>query len=113
MKLTRCKLLRGRRLRLREYFVLEVTAGSAGDLLGSQPNSAALFYRELREAIPYHLEQKAHEVFDGAVELDERYFGGVRNGKRGRGAAGRVAVFGILKRGGKVRRSYMTPRQKR
>jgi transposase len=41
-------------------------------------------------------------VFDGAVELDESYFGGFRKGKRGRGAAGKVAVFGILKRGGKV-----------
>ena len=35
-------------------------------------------------------------------ELDESFFGGVRKGKRGRGAAGKVAVFGILKRGGKV-----------
>jgi len=29
-------------------------------------------------------------------------FGGVRKGKRGRGAAGKVPVFGLLKRGGKV-----------
>jgi transposase len=36
------------------------------------------------------------------VELDESYFGGVRKGKRGRGAAGRVVVFGILKRKGRV-----------
>jgi transposase len=28
--------------------------------------------------------------------------GGVRKGRRGRGAAGKVAVFGLLKRGGKV-----------
>ncbi len=28
--------------------------------------------------------------------------GGARKGKRGRGAAGKVAVFGLLKRGGKV-----------
>ena len=41
-------------------------------------------------------------VFDGSVELDGSYFGGHRKGKRGRGAAGKVAVFGILKRGGKV-----------
>ena len=34
--------------------------------------------------------------------MDESYFGSVRKGKRGRGAAGKVAVFGILKRGGKV-----------
>ncbi len=30
------------------------------------------------------------------------YFGGVRKGKRGRGAAGKVPVFGILKRIGRV-----------
>ena len=67
-----------------------------------QPNSAALFYRQLREIIAYYLEQEAHDTFDGAVELDESYFGGARKGKRGRGATGKVAVFGILKRGGKV-----------
>ena len=36
------------------------------------------------------------------MEADESYFGGVRKGKRGRGAAGKVAVFSLLKRGGKV-----------
>ena len=36
------------------------------------------------------------------MELDESYFGGKRKGKRGRGAAGKVVVFGILKRLGKV-----------
>ena len=102
MKLSHCKLLRKKQLKLLEYFVLEVTARSAADLLGIQPNSAALFYRQLREIIAYHLEQEAHEIFEGAVELDESYFGGARKGKRGRGAAGKVAVFGILKRGGKV-----------
>jgi len=102
MKITRCKLLRKQQLRLLDYFVLEVTARSAADLPGIRPNSAALFYRKLCEAIAHHLEQKEHEVFDGAVELDESCFDGVRKGKRGRGAAGKVAVFGILKRGGKV-----------
>lgn len=38
----------------------------------------------------------------GEVEADESYFGGVRKGRRGRGAAGKVVVFGLLKRGGKV-----------
>jgi transposase len=38
----------------------------------------------------------------GELELDESYFGGRRKGKRGRGAAGKVAVFGILERDGKV-----------
>ena len=79
-----------------------MTVRSAADLVGIQPNSAALFYRQLREIIAYYLEQEAHDIFDGAVELDESYFGDARTGKRGRGAAGKVAVFGILKRGGKV-----------
>jgi len=41
-------------------------------------------------------------MFDGCIELDESYFGGVRKGKRGLGAAGKVVGFGILKRQGKV-----------
>lgn len=38
-----------------------------------------------------------YELF-GEVEADERYFDEVRKGKRGRGAAGKVVVFGLLKR---------------
>ena len=41
-------------------------------------------------------------MFDGEVEVDESYFSGQRKGKRGRGAAGKVVVFGLLKRNGKV-----------
>lgn len=85
-----------------EFFVLEVTARSAANILGIQPNTAMLFYKKIRQVISHHVELQAHEVFDGAVELDESYFGGARKGKRGRGAAGKVVVFGILQRGGKV-----------
>lgn len=93
MKLSHCKLARKHQIRLLEFFVLEVTARSAADLLGIQPNSAVLFYRKLREVIAYYLEQEVHDIFDGAVELDESYFGGVQKGKRGRGAAGKVVVW--------------------
>ena len=41
-------------------------------------------------------------MFEGEIEADESYFGGTRKGKRGRGAVGKVAVFGLLKRNGKV-----------
>ena len=34
--------------------------------------------------------------------MDESYFGGVRKGLRGRGASGKVPVFGCLERKGKV-----------
>lgn len=43
-----------------------------------------------------------HELFEGEVEADESYFGGHRKGKRGRCAAGKVPVFELLKRNGKV-----------
>ena len=52
--------------------------------------------------IIHHLALAADEVFEGSVELDESYFGGQRKGRRGRGAAGKVVVFGILKRNGRV-----------
>ena len=35
--------------------------------------------------------------------MDESYFGGRRKGNRGRGAAGKIPVFGILERNGIVR----------
>jgi transposase len=38
----------------------------------------------------------------GEIELDESYFGGRRKGRRGRGAAGKVKVFGLLERQGQV-----------
>jgi len=38
----------------------------------------------------------------GVVEADEAYFGGIRPGKRGRGAAGKTPVVGLAERGGSV-----------
>ena len=40
--------------------------------------------------------------FPSETELDESYFGGKRNGKRGRGDTGKVPGFGILSWSGKV-----------
>ena len=38
----------------------------------------------------------------GHVEVDETYVGGKRSGKRGRGAAGKTVVFGMLERDGEI-----------
>ena len=102
MKITHCKLKKKAQKELLRFFVLEVTARSAADILGIHPNSAVLFYRKIRMVISHHLALAADEVFEGPVELDESYFGGRRKGRRGRGAAGKVVVFGILKRNGRV-----------
>jgi len=101
-KITHCKLNKNTQERLLEFFVLEVTARSAADILKIEHNSAALFYKKIRQVIAHYLQNESNEMFDGYIELDESYFGGARKGKRGRGAAGKVAVFGILKRQGKV-----------
>ena len=37
--------------------------------------------------------------FAGEIELDESYFGGHRKANRGRGAAGKIPVFGLLNGG--------------
>jgi transposase len=94
MGLKHCKLSKKFQLRLLEFFVLEVTARSAADVLGLQANTAALFYRKVRELIAEHAAAD-DELLGGEVEADESYFGGVRKGKRGRGAAGKVPVFGL------------------
>ena len=85
--------------RLLEHFVAGTTARAAAELTGVQANTAIRFYQRLRTLIASKL---ASYELSGEVEADESYFGGVRKGKRGRGAAGKVAVFGLLKRGGKV-----------
>ena len=101
MGLKRCKLKDSVQRKLLEFFVAEVTARTAADLIGIQVNTAALFYRKIRMNIAKQLEAESAE-FSGEIELDESYFGDIRKGKRGRGSAGKVPVFGILKRGGKV-----------
>ena len=102
MKITHCKFKKKVQKELLRFFVLEVTARSAADILGIHPNSAALLYPKIRTVINYHLALVADEVFEGPVELDESYFGGRRKGRCGRGAAGKVVVSGILKRNGRV-----------
>lgn len=71
-------------------------------LCGVHRNTAAYYFLRLREIIACELEAESEAMFGGEIEVDESYFGGKRKGKRGRGAAGKIPVFGILKRGGKV-----------
>jgi transposase len=69
--------------------------------LGLAYNTVYRLHHLFRTAILSIAEDAAS--LKGEIELDESYFGGRRKGKRGRGAAGKVPVFGILERGGKVR----------
>jgi transposase len=88
--------------RLIEHFVAGTTARTAGSLCGVNRKTAAHYFHRLREIIAFEMEAEAEKMLLGKVEVDESYFGGRQKGKRGRGAAGKVPVFGILERGGRV-----------
>ena len=100
MRLKHSKLTEKQTERLCEHFVAGTPARTAAALVSVNKNTAALFYHRLREIVAARIEDEY--PIHGEIEIDECYFGGKRKGKRGRGAAGKVPVFGILKRRGRV-----------
>lgn len=48
------------------------------------------------------------DVFDGIVEADETYVGGISKGIRGRGAKGKTPIVGVVKRKGNVHAKVVT-----
>lgn len=95
----RSRLSSRKQQELIKLFVTGVSARAASEVTEVHKNTATKFFMGLRQLIASKL--PSYEL-SGDVEADESYFGGERKGKRGRGAAGKVAVFGLLKRGGKV-----------
>ncbi len=102
VKITRCKLSKKEQQKMIEFFVLGVTARSAADLMEMQPNTAALFYRKIREVIAHYLAQDASHTFNGDFVLDESHFGAPRANKKYKVDEDKHAVFGILSREGKI-----------
>ncbi|NRN28194.1 IS1595 family transposase [Photorhabdus heterorhabditis] len=86
--------------RLQELLVAGATSRTAAELVGVNKTTSAYYFHHLRVLIAGYVDE--HSMFDGEVEIDESYFDGKRKGKRGRGSSGKVPVFGLLKRGGKV-----------
>ena len=84
------------------HFCEDIPASKTSRLTGINRNTVNRYYSHYREHI---LSWQYEEVMrlSGEIEVDESYFGARRvRGKRGRGAAGKTPVFGLLKRGGKV-----------
>ena len=100
MDMQKSRLSKYKQDRLIEHFVSGSTASTAAKLINVNKTTASYYFHRLREIIA--LETQNEALLSGEFEVDESYFGGVRKGKRGRGSAGKVPVFGILKRGGKV-----------
>jgi transposase len=89
-----------------KLFELEVSVRKMTEQLNINYKTVYHAVHLIRLAILSHAED-AEDLLSGEIELDESYFGGRRKGKRGRGAAGKVPVFGILERNGKVRVSVV------
>jgi len=100
MQMRRSRLSKSQQDRFIEHFVTGTPARCAANLVGVNFKTAVYDYHRLRDISCVATGEDT--PFTGEVELDESYFGGIRKGKRGRGAAGKVPVFGVLKRGGKV-----------
>jgi transposase len=58
-----------------KLFIVGSTARTAAELVGIHRNSAALYFRKLRELIAAHQEREMRQAFGGEVEIDESYFG--------------------------------------
>jgi transposase len=94
-------LTAGQWLRLIKLFELELSIRKIAQQLRLSYNAAYKAVHTIRAAILAH-STDGDASLRGEVEVDESYFGGKRKGKRGRGAAGKVPVFGILEREGRV-----------
>ena len=84
-------------------FYLDLDATKTATLMKVNRNTVNRYFNLFRCVI---LNNGASETgkISGSFELDESYFGARRvRGKKGRGAAGKTPVFGLLKRKGKVR----------
>jgi len=84
------------------HFSEDITASKTAILVGVNRNTVNRYYSLFREKI-FKVSIAELKLLDGEFECDESYFGAKRvRGKRGRGAAGKTPVFGLLKRDGKV-----------
>jgi transposase len=84
------------------FFCLDLEANKVAEISGISRNSINKIFKAIRIRIAEFCEQES-PLGSGEIEIDESYFGGKRiKGKRGRGASGKIPVFGMLKRNGKV-----------
>lgn len=83
-----------------KLFQLEQSALACARECGVNRNTVAVYYRIIRA----HIARQTVNIapLRGEIESDESYFGGKHKGNRGRGAAGKISVFGMLERNGNV-----------
>jgi len=82
-------------------FALGLDVTEIAALSGLNRNTVNHYLRGIRERVAVYRESQSQ--FSGEIEVDEYYFGARRiKGKRGRGAFGKTAVYGVFKANGCV-----------
>lgn len=84
-----------------KLFCLDLDAVQIAEITNLNRNTINRYLTGIRERIAEYCEQSS-PIENGQVEVDESYFGGRHHGKRGRGAEGKIIVFGLFKRAEKV-----------
>jgi transposase len=102
MSKPRSKLPKRQLDKLTQESVLGLPAFTAAQFASVHRNTSTKYYKCILLRIASDSTRVVTRLA-GETELDGLYFGGVRKGKRGRAAAGKQIVFGILERGGQVR----------
>lgn len=88
--------------KIMRQFCEDITASKTALLIDINRNTVNRYYNLFRLKIAASAQSEG-SLFSGEIECDESYFGAKRvRGKRGRGAAGKTPVFGVLKRDGNV-----------
>ncbi len=99
--IVRGRISEGKFREIVRYFALDIEATKIAKLTRLSRNTINKIVLAIRERIAEFCEMES--PFKGEIEVDESYFGGRRiKGLRGRGASGKLPVFGLLKRQGKV-----------
>lgn len=85
-----------------KLFELDTSVRESAHQLGISYNIVYDLFDLFRKSI-IRTDSDTSFTLSGEIEEDESYFGEKRKGNRGRGATGKIPVFGILECGGKVR----------
>jgi len=106
LKCRKCKRQKGKRMLQRELEIIvgfhqQVPASRLANDMAVNYRTVERVFRKLREVI-YHKCELEGVKLSGEIEIDDAYFGGRRKGNRGRGAAEKSVVLGLLERDGRV-----------
>ena len=100
MKIKYSKLSQYKISQLKKAFLLNASARKTAETLKLNRNTVNRYFKIFRENISKNISKKQQKL-SSEVEVDEMYYG-KKKGSIGRNSNGKVILFGLKQRGGKV-----------